>query len=150
MARVSAMFSSWAVFGVSALWLALLVALYAWPASWWLDLRSVNIAGTTQGKPLLMLVERDVHRHFRGRWYATVRQWDGAGWIAYCNAAGVSNYVPESRFPRPLDLEWWTAGQCHQLPPGRYRITTSWLIETPAWVPDKTVTVDSHVFEVRP
>jgi hypothetical protein len=129
-------------------WAAILVFLPIglWPASWWLEVRDVNLSDAQQGGPVVMAVDRSVHRSFRGHWSVTVRQWDGAGWVTYCNAQGSSNYRADARFPVPLTLKWWTDGQCYDLSPGKYRITTRWQIDAP--LPSKTVTAESNVFEV--
>ena len=119
-----------------------------WPASWWLEVRDVNVSDAQKGEPVVMAVDRSIHRAFRGHWSVTVRQWDGAGWVTYCNAQGSSNYRADARFPVPLTLKWWTDGQCYDLSPGRYKLTTRWVIDTS--LPDKAVAVDSNVFEVRP
>ena len=128
--------------------MALFLPIGLWPAFWWLEVRDINLSNARQGAPIVMAVDRDIHRAFRGHWSVTVRQWDGAGWVTYCNASGSSNYRADARFPVPLTLRWWTDGQCYDLSPGRYRITTRWVIDTT--LPDKTVTADSNVFEVLP
>jgi hypothetical protein len=130
-------------------WVVIVLLLPAglWPASWWMDVRDVSLSDSRHGEQIVMTVDRQVHHAFRGHWSVTVRQWDGAGWVTYCNAQGSSNYRADARFPVPLTLKWWTDGQCYDLSPGRYRITTRWVIDTA--LPDKEVTVDSNVFEVR-
>lgn len=95
-----------------------------------------------------MTVDREIKRPFRGSWQVTLRQWDGAGWVTWCNAQGASNYRPDSRFPKDLSLQWWTNGQCHPVPQGRYKVTTTWVIKDIPWMPEKTVTADSNIFEV--
>jgi len=123
---------------------------HIWPASYWLDVRSIAVQSAPFGQPLPMQIERVISHNFRGMWSATIRQWDGDGWVTYCNAQGRSNYRPDAKFPKDLALQWWTDGQCYPLPVGRYKVSTSWQIETPTWMPDKTVTVESNVFEVLP
>lgn len=122
----------------------------AWPPSWWLEVREIAIHSGPQGTPLSMTVDRTIKRPFLGEWHATIRQWDGAGWLTWCNAEGRSNYRADAKYPKNLDLRWWTDGQCHPLPSGRYRVTTSWTIRSDTVLPDKTVTVDSNIFEVTP
>lgn len=131
-------------------WLVTLVFLPIglWPPSWWLEVRDINLANARQGEPIVMAVDRTISRAFRGHWSVTVRQWDGVGWVTYCNASGSSNYRADARFPVPLTLKWWTDGQCHDLSPGRYKLTTRWVIDTV--LPDKVVSVDSTIFEVLP
>lgn len=132
-------------------WLFTLIVMppLAWPSSFWFDVDAVSVSSAPVGSPLHMTVDRKIKRPFRGSWQTTVRQWDGAGWVTWCNARGASNYRPESRFPKDLSLQWWTDGQCHPVPQGRYKITTTWIIRDIQWMPDKTVTADSNIFEVR-
>lgn len=128
----------------------LLIPGHLWPTSYWLEIRSLAIQSAYFGQPLPMQIERTISHNFRGTWNATIRQWDGNGWVTWCNAQGRSNYRPEAKFPKDLSLKWWTDGQCYPLPAGRYKVSTSWLIETPTWMPDKVVTMESNVFEVLP
>lgn len=125
---------------------ALLPALL-WPASWWFVVDSVHVRNTWQGEPVGMIVDRQIKRPFRGAWQATIRKWDGSGWVTWCNASGASNYATEAKFPQNLTLKWWTDGQCHPLPSGRYKMQTSWTIKAP--IQDKSIIVDSNVFEVE-
>lgn len=128
----------------------LVLPLQLWPAAYWFDVRAVHIASATVGEPLPMLVDRDVKRPFRGQWHATIRQWDGVGWVTWCNAEGKSNYRPEAKLPRNLALQWWTDGHCHPLPVGRYKVTTTWTIIDVPLMPDRSTSIDSNLFEVRP
>ncbi len=119
-----------------------------WPVTFWFDVNSVSVASAPAGSSLHMTVDREIKRPFRGSWQTTIRQWDGSGWVTRCNAQGASNYRPDSKYPRDLSLQWWTDGQCHPIPHGRYKITTTWVIGDIEWMPEKTITVDSNVFEV--
>ena len=125
---------------------ALLPALL-WPASWWFEVQSVHVQNTWGGERIGMIVDRRINRPFRGEWQVTIRSWDGSGWVTWCNASGASHYATEAKFPKMLTLDWWTNGQCHPLPSGRYMMQTSWRIAAP--VQDKMVSVDSNVFEVE-
>lgn len=136
----------WWPWGITVLFLPLLV----WPASYWMEVRDVEIRSAPFGQPLPMVVDREIKRPFLGSWHVTIRQWDGLGWLTWCNADGRSNYRADARFPRDLALQWWTDGQCHPLQAGRYRVTTTWTIHSSGFLPDKTVTADSNIFEVTP
>lgn len=126
----------------------LILPLLVWPSTFWFNVNSVSVASAPAGTPLHMTVDREIKRPFRVSWQTTIRQWDGSGWVTWCNARGASNYRPESKYPKDLNLQWWTDGQCHPVPQGRYKITTTWVIRDIRWMPDKTVTADSNVFEV--
>lgn len=120
------------------------------PPSFWLDVQSVTIHSAHVGAPISMTVEREVKRSFRGSWNVTIRQWDGGGWVTWCNASGSSNYRAEAKFPKNLSLQWWTDGACQPVPVGRYKVTTTWIVRDIAPLPDKVVTAESNVFEVTP
>ena len=127
----------------------LILPIQMWSPSFWLDIHSVSVSNTTVGNPVTMVVEREIKRPFRGAWNATIMQWDGSGWVTFCNAYGSSNYRTEARFPVPLTLKWWTDAQCHELPAGRYKMHTTWRVLDLPLMPDKIVEVDSNVFEVH-
>lgn len=129
--------------------MALLIPPQVWPASWWLDVRSVIVSDVRVGEQTVLVAERKVKRAFRGAWNATIMQWDGYGWVTFCNAYGSGNYRTEARFPVPLTLKWWTDAQCHELPAGRYKMHTTWRVLDLPLMPDKIVEVDSNVWEVR-
>lgn len=128
----------------------LLLPIQLWPPSYWFEVRSVLVSSVKQGDPVTMVVERNIKRPFRGDWDVTIRQWDGAGWVTYCNANGASNYRPDARFPVPLTLKWWTDGQCTNFDNGRYKVTTTWRVLDIPLIQDRVITVDSNVFEVHP
>lgn len=129
---------------------ALILPAMAWPASWWLDVREVAIRSAPYGQPLSMVVDREIKRPFLGEWQVTIRQWDGSGWATWCNATGQSNYREDARYPRDLSLQWWTDGACHPVPVGRHRVTTTWTIKGPGYLPDKHAVSESNIFEVTP
>lgn len=133
-------------------WIAivLIMPLLLWPAGWWFSVERVHVNSARLGEPLTMIVERMIERPFRATWQVTVRQWQGEGWVAYCNASGTSNYRPEAKFPNPLTLQWWTNGQCYPLPVGRYKVITAWKIDLSDPIPDKDVTIESNIFAVLP
>lgn len=143
MARVNAWMHSWPAFVLSVLWLGALGLVHWWPASWWLEVRSVYVA-----PDLSMVVDRTIKRPFRGEWTASVRKWDG-GWISVCTATGSSPYKPDAKLPAKLDLSWWTDGGCNTLQPGKYMLTTAWTITGLGLLPDKVVSIDSQPFEVE-
>lgn len=128
----------------------LFLPLLLWPTSYWIEVRDIVVRSNSVGQPLSMVVDRTVNRPFLGIWQVTIRQWDGAGWLTWCNASGSSNYRPDARYPVNLSLQWWTDGQCHPIPQGRYKVTTAWRIEGAGILPNKVVTIDSNIFEVTP
>lgn len=130
-------------------WLLTLTVAYAWPASWWMEVRSVWVDDTTAGKPVTMHVDRKVHRDFVGRWAVTVRELQGTENLLTCVSSAVSDYRIGANLPKALTLAWWTNGRCETLPVGVYVVTTVWEIENGP-LPDKTIFVQSNPFKVTP
>jgi len=132
-------------------WLVTLILLpiMLWPVSWWFKVDRVYVNSAQVSSPLAMIVDRKITRPFYGEWYVTIRQWNGNGWVTYCNAEGSSNYHPKAVLPKDLSLRWWTDGQCHPLPVGKYQISTTWVVKPEGFLTDKSISIDSNIFEVR-
>ena len=123
------------------------LALHFWPASWWFDVRSISVASGLVSEKLAMTVDRTIKRPFVAGWSVTLRQWDG-GWVVVCRATGDGDYRLDAKFPTNLTLAWWTANQCHPLPPGKYMLSTTWTIRGLGIIPDKIVQATSNTFEI--
>ena len=128
----------WAGFALFVSW---------WPASWWLEVDSVRIDNAKAGEQITMHVEREIHRDFVGTWTASVRNMSGE---VVCSGSGISNYRSGANLPPTLTLDWWTAGACKTLQPGRYYLATDWRIHPSGVWDEKTVSADSGPFEVLP
>jgi hypothetical protein len=103
------------------------------PATYWFEARAMVIPDVVEGRPIVMLVDREIRRPALGNWQVTVRRFnEGRGSIVYCNAHGSANYSPQAELPEPLTLDWWTEGKCPPLTPGEYVVTTRWAFE-PQW-----------------
>lgn len=139
------------IFGTMLVWLVFLAAVHFWPASYWLEVRSVRAGPAKEGEAVPMLVARTIHRPFLGIWTATVRKWEGDGWVTYCTSSGSSQYKSGSELPAKLTLDWWTDGRCPSLTAGRYVLGTVWQINPLApFLPAKSVQSESDIFEVTP
>lgn len=130
-------------------WLALFSAGLLWPASWWLDVRSVTVS---DGKwPPVMVVDRDIRRDFYGSYNVAVYRYENGGWVAVCTARRERLYRAGAHLPAALTLEWWTdGGDCSASKlnvPGRYNMTTTWVINMP-YLPDREVSVRSNIWSV--
>lgn len=127
-----------------------LLGLHALPASLWMDVRSVHAMSAHAGECIVLAVDRTISRPFKGHWTVTIRQWDGAGWVPWHTYKGSLRYTPESEYPRPLTLAWWVdLKHCGFLPVGKWQFTTTWDIDPASWIPDKSITMKSNVFEVH-
>ena len=130
------------------LWLSALAAMHLWPASWWLEIASVRVADGIEGKPVLMHVERTIHRDFSGTWGVSVRSLTNHGSSVACAASAVSSYRIDADFPGVLTLGWWTNGRCETLPAGTYLVQTTWQIHGSGILPAKTVQATSNPFVI--
>ena len=125
------------------------VALIAWPASFWFDVNHIYVNDAVQGEEIVLAVDREINRPFFAEWAVLVRKLDVSQFRVYCTAHGQGDYRPDASFPEPLTLDWWSSEECADLQPGKYFITTSWNIRGYNGFPDKIVSVESNVFEVR-
>jgi hypothetical protein len=128
----------------------LFAAAFWWPTSFWLDYKSVAIDTVRVGEPITMTADREVVRPFLGTWTATVKEWNGGWESRTCAGNGKTIYTPDSKLPNNLTLAWWMGQTCAELPAGKYKVITTWVIDLPAPIPNKRVTIESNVFEVRP
>lgn len=135
-------------FLLGLLWLSALAAMHLWPASWWLEISSVRVADGIEGKPVLMHVERTIHRDFVGTWGVSVRSLTDQGSMVACAASAVSDCRIDADLPEILTLGWWTAGQCRTLPAGTYIVQTTWQIHGSGTLPAKTVQATSNPFVI--
>lgn len=136
-------------FVAGMLLLLMAVGINVWPASFWLEVRSIRVFDANVGDTPIMAVDRTIRRDFRGEWIASIRKLESGGWTSYCTAKGSTNYEANSVYPDPLTLKWWTHPDCHPLPPGKYAMRTSWAIKGVGPIPDKEVTADSNIFEIK-
>lgn len=132
------------------LWLSASSVIHLWPASWWLEIDSVRVADGIEGKPVLMHVERTIHRDFTGTWGVSVRRLtdQGQGSMVACVASAMSDYRIDEYLPGLLTLGWWTNGRCETLPPGTYLVQTTWQIHGSGTLPAKTVQAASNPFVI--
>jgi hypothetical protein len=139
---------AWTYIVVLATMSAILTIAHFWPTSFWFKVGRVHIDDARVGKSPSLVLDREIVRPFRADWDVTIRRWEG-GWVPWCNAPGSGNYRPDSRLPKDMNLVWWTSGQCQPLPAGKFTVTATWTITGLGIMPDKTVSLESNVFEVR-
>lgn len=135
-------------FSLSVLWITVLAIVHMWPASWWMDVQSVRVADTKAGDPILMHVEREIHRNFSGTWGVSVRVMDAGHGYVVCSESAVSGYLKGADLPNTLTLSWWTNGQCNTLPVGVYIVQTVLQVHGDGILPAKTITATSNLFKV--
>lgn len=132
---------------ILAIWVAAWLTVNLWPASWWLEVRQVQVFNSVVGEPVRMAVDRTIHREFYAQWTVRVRKVEDGGWLTACASSGGGTYVPIATLPVELGLGWWSDGRCLALPVGQYLVNTTWKIEG-GLLPDKIISVDSNIFQV--
>lgn len=138
-------------FVFAGLLLAVFLAVaHFWPSSFWFEVRSLRVFDSVLGEPIPMAVDRTIRRDFSGRWVSTIRRLEGGSWVSYCTAENTTNYSVDAKLPDPLYLQWWTFPGCYPLGVGKYTLRTTWRIEGVGLLPDKWVTANSNIFEVKP
>lgn len=137
-----------AAFIAGLIWLTGLAAIHLWPASWWLDVDSVRVADGVAGQPVIMHVERTIHRNFTGTWGVTVRSLQQQHTYVACAASAVADYRISADLPEIVTLGWWSNGQCKTLPAGIYVIHTTWQIHGAGILPAKTLQATSNPFKI--
>lgn len=65
-------------------WAAFVSVTDYWPASRWLEVRSVQIDNAAEGEEVTMTVDRQIHSDFIGEWVVSVRNVDYGGCL-HCN-----------------------------------------------------------------
>lgn len=135
-------------FALSVVWISTLAVIHMWPASWWMEVQAVHVADTKAGDPILMHVEREIHRDFSGTWGVSVRVMDAGHGYVVCSEGAASGYLQGADLPDTLTLSWWTNGQCNTLPVGVYIVQTVWQVHGNGLLPAKTITATSNLFKV--
>ena len=135
-------------FAISVLWISVLATVQLWPASWWMEVQSVHVKDTKVGEPILMHVQREIHRDFSGTWGVSVRVMDAGHGYVVCSESAVSGYQKGADLPDTLTLSWWTNGQCNTLPVGVYIVQTVWRVHGSGILPAKTINATSNLFKV--
>jgi hypothetical protein len=119
------------------------------PASWWYEIRSVRVVDSTVGETPIMHIDRTIHQDFLGTYIVDVEQMQMDGrFTVVCSAYARTFYRSDAVLPEPVTLDWWSWPIKCALLPGRYRVETTWLIETPLF-PDKRAGVLSNEFLVK-
>ena len=148
MKKVLDKLTSKAVFAICIGWLLTLVITRLWPASYWLEVNSVGVADSQVNKPVVMYVDRKIHRNFVGVWGVTVRSMKDTGTQITCASSALADYKEEAELPEVVTLGWWTNGKCETLPVGVYIVQTTWQIQGNDFLPTKIVTQTSNPFKI--
>ena len=112
MKKVLDKLTSRAVLALCIGWLLTLAITHLWPASYWLEVNSVRVADSQANKPVVMYIDRKIHRDFVGIWGVTVRSIKDTGTHIACASSALSDYKEGTELPEVVTLGWWTTGKC--------------------------------------
>ena len=129
-------------------WLLTLTITHLWPTSYWLEVNSVHVVDGYTNKPVIMAVDRTIHRDFVGVWGVTVRSIKDTGVHIECASSALSDYKKGAELPEVVTLGWWTNGKCETLPVGAYIVQTTWQIQSNGILPTKVITQTSNPFKI--
>jgi hypothetical protein len=126
------------------------------PSSHWYELNSVIVTGpeggpVVLGQPIIVTVQRTIHRDFKGEYVTTIRQLPGLHTV--CTGGLSVLYRSNSNLPEPLTLGYWTEGSrppCEEaLEPGFYVLQTCVTVQPNlSFLADRQVCRDSPPWEV--
>lgn len=118
------------------------------PPSLWLDVERIRVEDSREGEPILIHVDRTIHRPFTASWAVEVELLTPGGWKILHTSPGSNNYTPDMEQQLSANLTWW-AGERLSLSPGTYRLVTCWRIHLD-WLRDRRFCSTSNVFRVVP
>lgn len=118
------------------------------PAESWFRVNQVHVPDHVMGSNPPVIYDRRVVEGFRGFYVVEVqRQLDNGLWWSSCSGSGVADYEPGEAIPNnTVSWEWYISRPC-AVPPGVYRLRTSWEMKRPGW-PVKSVVNLSNEFAV--
>lgn len=126
------------------------------PMGLFYEMRSVTIADTTAGVSPRVIVDRTIHRDFRGRYEVEIMRAEGAEFSVWWECGShVSDwrwYREDAVLPPNMDLDWWMGIPPNRecvLPPGTYKVRTT-LYALGPFRAELSTTVGSNVFKVMP
>lgn len=151
----------WPAWGVGAIlaillvfWGAPVLVPLVLPMSHFYELNSVTVADSMPGTSPRLIVDRTIHRNFRGHFEVEVMRANGSEFTPYWECGPhVSDwrvYRAESVLPPDLDLDWWMGippnREC-PLPEGTYKVLTTIYARGPLGA-ELSTSRESNVFTV--
>lgn len=124
------------------------------PASWWFEVRSIEVADAPSGVCPIMVVDRTIRHPADGTYSVEVERVTsdpgvlpitttraiGNDGLLIPRRRGGSTYTPDDQLPVPMSFDWWLFDEKDErpvcpLPDGRYVIDTRWefVPENPIW-----------------
>lgn len=119
------------------------------PSSWF-EVNDIFVPDMRAGEDPVITYDRTAKVEFRGFWVTEVQRRDvGGAWVLECSGSGINDYEPADFIPgNQVRWSWYIGDKCATIPPGQYRLRSSWLMRRPGW-PEKATVAYSNTFTVR-
>jgi hypothetical protein len=116
----------------------------------WFQVNDIFVPDMRAGEDPVMVYDRTIKEEFRGFWVTEVQRRDAGGsFVLECTGSGINDYEPQDYIPNnAVRYSWYIGAKCADLPPGQYRLRSSWIMRRPGW-PDKNLVAYSNLFTVR-
>lgn len=133
---------------IAVFWLVIFIGTqyeHVMPVSFYFEPKRLHVEDAYLGQPHMTMIDREIHRPFKAKWYVTVRRRVGEadnGVPIYrpvqdrhgrviCNPSGEDNYSPDAAPPPEFTLRgWWMSGDSGcTLSVGAYVVDTLWEIQ---------------------
>ncbi len=116
------------------------------PANAWFRVNEVYVPNHKSGSNPPVIYDRQIMEEFRGFFVVEVqKKLENGLWWSACSGSGVNDYQPGDALPsNTVDWEWYVSRPC-PVPPGIYRLRSSWEMKRPDW-PIKSVVNLSNEF----
>lgn len=118
------------------------------------ELKSVTVEDTMPGVPPRMIVDRTIHRDFRGRYEIEIMRAEGSEFSVWWQCGPHEStwrvYRDDAVLPADLNLDWWMGIPPNQecpLPEGIYKVVTTIYARGPLGA-ELATTTESNVFNV--
>ena len=127
-------------------------AKYAFPASYWFEVKQVFVHDSVEGVPPKITFSRDIWHDFNGHWdviVKSVQNVEGSGHLlTVCESNGPAHGRIEKEIDPNLDLDKWTWPiKClNNMPPGTYIMETVWMWW--GWGAEHSVAFTSPAFKM--
>lgn len=149
MGTIRKVYSSWTAMMFVMTSLAIYWGSYFWPpVSNWYELRALHVEDARVGEPIIIHIDRTIHKEFIGEFDVIVRRLVPDGWESVCVGGAGGQLRPDMVLPKPATLGWWTGGNCESLDqPGSYVVTTTATV-LPGLHLRRTLIHESNIFKV--
>lgn len=86
-----------------------------------------SIEAERVGNTAVLRVDREIHAPINMAYTVRVMAVENGKYQQVCKASSNSFlYMPQAELPDQITLDWWTDGECPELPDGPSQIITTW------------------------